>query len=124
MLTSIYDLKIHLIDLNDNPSEFPTNPLKFSVEELANYRMVKDPIEDYQLTIGYLNAIDRDEGENALNKYELEENSLVKIDSNTGRLYLIQPLDREQINQIQLKAKAMNIAEPKWVTEVQIQISV
>ena len=34
--------------------------------------MIKYPIEDYQLTIGYLNAIDRDEGENALNKYELE----------------------------------------------------
>ncbi|CAF5110769.1 unnamed protein product, partial [Rotaria sp. Silwood1] len=124
LLTSIYDLKIHLIDLNDNPSEFLSNPLKFYVEELANYHMVKQPIEDYQLTIGYLNAIDRDEGENALNKYELESNSFVRIDSNTGRLYLIQPLDREQIENIQLIAKAINIAEPKWVTDVQIQIQV
>jgi hypothetical protein len=86
--------------------------------------MVKYPIENSQLTIGYLNAIDPDEGENALNKYELEINSLVKIDSNTGRLYLIQPLDREQINKIQLKAKAINIAEPKWMTNVEIQIQV
>ncbi|CAF4226835.1 unnamed protein product, partial [Rotaria sp. Silwood2] len=124
LLTSIYDLKIHLIDLNDNPSEFLSNPLIFYVEELANYHMVKHPIEDYQLTIGYLNAIDHDEGENALNKYELESNSFVKIDSNTGRLYLIQPLDREQIENIQLKAKAINLAEPKWVTDVQIQIQV
>lgn len=123
-LTSIYDFKIHLIDLNDNPSKFSSNPMKYSIEELANYHMVKNPIEDYQLTIGYLNAQDPDEGENALNRYELEENSLVKIDSNTGRLYLIQPLDREQIQIIQLKAKAINLAEPKWITEVQIQISV
>jgi hypothetical protein len=86
--------------------------------------MVKYPIENSRLTIGYLNAIDPDEGENALNKYELEINSLVKIDSNTGRLYLIQPLDREQINKIQLKAKAINIAEPKWMTNVDIQIQV
>jgi hypothetical protein len=124
LLTSIYDFKIHLIDLNDNPSEFLTNPVVFYVEELANYHMVEQLIEDYQLTIGYLNAIDRDEGENAVNKYEVELNSLVKIDSNTGRLYLIQPLDREQINKIQLKAKAINTAEPKWVTDVQIQIYV
>jgi hypothetical protein len=124
LLTTIYDFKIHLIDLNDNPSEFLTNPVVFYVEELANYHMVEQLIEDYQLTIGYLNAIDRDEGENAVNKYEVELNSLVKIDSNTGRLYLIQPLDREQINKIQLKAKAINTAEPKWVTDVQIQIYV
>jgi len=124
LLTSIYDLKIHLIDLNDNPSEFSSNPLKFSIEELANYHMIEYPIETYQLTIGYLNATDRDEGENTLNKYELESNSFVRIDSNTGRLFLIQPLDREQITKIVLKAKAINIAEPKWETEVQIEIQV
>jgi hypothetical protein len=124
LLTSMNDLKIHLIDLNDNPSEFPSNPMKYSVEELANYHMIEYPIENSQLTIGYLNATDRDEGENTLNKYELEENSFVKIDSNTGRLFLIQPLDREQISKIELKAKAINIAEPKWETEVQIQIDV
>ena len=113
LLTSIYDLKIHLIDLNDNPSEFSSNPLRFYVEELANYQMMEYPIEDYQLTVGYLNATDRDEGENALNRYELEVNTLVKIDSNTGRLYLTQPLDREQLKNIQLKAKSINTAEPK-----------
>ena len=86
--------------------------------------MVPNPIEDYQLTIGYLNAIDKDEGENAISKYQLEINSLVKIDSNTGRLYLIQPLDREQINKIQLKGKAINIAQPNWMTDVQIEIYV
>jgi hypothetical protein len=122
LLTSIYDLKIHLIDLNDNPSEFLSNPLKFSVEELANYHMIEHPIEDHQITIGYLNAIDRDEGENARSTYQLETNSYVKVDSNTGRLYLIQPLDREQISNIELKAKAINVAEPKWVTDVTIQI--
>ncbi|CAF0747805.1 unnamed protein product [Adineta steineri] len=124
LLTSIYDLKIHLIDVNDNPSEFLTNPIIFYVEELANYHMIENPIEDYELTIGYLNAIDRDQGVNALNTYELELNPLVKIDSNNGRIYLIQPLDREQIQKIELKAKAINVAPPKWVTEVQIQIFV
>ncbi|CAF2235257.1 unnamed protein product [Rotaria magnacalcarata] len=124
LLTSIYDLKIHLIDLNDNPSEFSSNLLKFSVEELANYHMVDNLIENYQLTIGYLNAFDRDEGENALNKYEIELNSLVEIDPDTGRLFLIQPIDREQISIIELKAKAINIVEPKWETEVQIQIHI
>ncbi|CAF4922766.1 unnamed protein product, partial [Rotaria sp. Silwood2] len=111
-LTSIYDLKIYLIDLNDNPSEFSSNVLQFYVEELENYHMTEHPFENYQLTIGYLNAIDPDEGENALNKYELELNSLVDIDSDTGRLYLRKPLDREQISQIELKAKAINIVEP------------
>jgi hypothetical protein len=124
LLTSIYDLKIHLIDLNDNPSEFLSNPMIFYVEELANYHMVEYPPEDFQLTIGYLNATDRDQGENALSTYELEGNSLVRIDSNTGRLYLNQPLDREKIQKIELKAKAINIAQPKWVTDVQIQILV
>ena len=123
-LTSTYDLNIHLIDLNDNPSEFPSNPMKFSVEELANYQMIEYPIENYQLTIGYLNASDRDEGENTLNKYELEFNALVRIDSNTGRIFLVQPLDRERIAKIQLKAKAINIAEPKWETKVELQIDV
>lgn len=123
-LTSIYDLNIHLIDLNDNPSEFPSNPLRFFVEELANYQMVNYFTEDYQMTIGYLNATDRDEGENALNRFELEPNTLVKIDVQTGRLYLTQPLDREQIQKIQIKARATNIAEPKWITDVQIEIDV
>ncbi|CAF3481778.1 unnamed protein product [Rotaria sp. Silwood1] len=124
LLTSIYDIKIYLIDLNDNPSEFPSNILKFYVEELANYHMPEHALENYQLTIGYLNAIDRDEGENALNKYELELNSFVDIDADTGRLYLIKPLDREQISKIELKAKAINIIEPKWETDVRIQIHV
>ena len=123
-LTSIYDLNIHLIDLNDNPSEFPSSPMRFFVEELANYQMVNYFTEDYQMTIGYLNATDRDEGENALNRFELEANTLVKIDVQTGRLYLTQPLDREQIQKIQIKARAINIAEPKWITDVQIEIDV
>ncbi|CAF1668219.1 unnamed protein product, partial [Adineta ricciae] len=124
LLTSISDLKIRLLDLNDNPSEFPSNPMKFSIEELANYHMVEHPTENSQIVLGYLNATDPDEGENAMNRYELEPNSYVKIDSNTGRLTLIQPLDREQISRIQLKAKAINIAEPKWETEVQVEIEV
>ncbi|UJR20569.1 hypothetical protein I4U23_023695 [Adineta vaga] len=124
LLTSIQDLKIHLMDLNDNPSEFPSNPMKFSIEELANYQMVEHPIDNSELTIGFLNATDRDEGENAMNRYELELNSFVKIDSNTGRLILIQPLDREQISRIELKAKAINLAEPKWETQVRIEIEV
>jgi hypothetical protein len=98
--------------------------MKFYVEELANYHMVEYPPVDFQLTIGYLNATDRDQGENALSTYELEGNSLVRIDSNTGRLYLNQPLDREKFQKIELKAKAINIAQPKWVTDVQIQILV
>ena len=124
LLTSTFNLKIHLIDLNDNPSEFSSNPVKFYVEELANYRMVENPIENYQLTIGYLNATDRDEGENALSRYEIESNVLVKIDSDTGRLYLTQPLDREQMTTINLKGKAINLVEPKWITEIEIEIDV
>ncbi|CAF1113501.1 unnamed protein product [Adineta steineri] len=124
LLTTIKDFKIHLIDLNDNPSEFSSNPLKFFVEELGNYHMKKNPIENFQFEIGYLNATDRDEGENTLNRYELEPNSFIKINSNTGQLSLIQPLDREEISKIILKAKAINIAEPKWETEVQIEIEV
>ena len=121
-LTSTYDLTIHLIDLNDNPSEFPSNPMKFAVEELANYHMVEHPMENEQLTIGYLKAFDRDQGDNAVNRFELESNAWLKIDGETGRLYSIQPFDREQISLIVLKAKAINIAEPKWITEVRVEI--
>ena len=123
-LTSIFDLTIHLIDLNDNPPEFLSNPLKFSVEELANYQMKKTPTEKYDFTIGYLNAVDRDDGDNSLSTYELEENSIVKVDASTGRLYLTQPLDREQIERIELKGKATNVAQPKWNTDVSIDIHV
>ena len=122
LLTSIYDLNIHLIDLNDNPSEFPSNPMRYSIEELGNYQMMEHPPINDQLTIGYLNATDRDEGENALTRYELESNAFVRIDPQTGRLFLIQPLDRERISKIELKAKAINLAEPKWESEVQIII--
>ena len=69
-------------------------------------------------------SVDRDEGENAINRYELEANAYVRVDANTGRLFLIQPFDREQIAYVALRAKAINTAEPKWVTEVQIQIHV
>ena len=124
LLASIYDIKIHLIDLNDNPSEFSSNPIEFFIEELANYRIVEHPNDNYHFTIGYLNATDRDVDENALNIYELEFNSLVNINSDTGRLFLTQPLDREQVSKIELKAKAINIAEPRWETAVQIQIHV
>ena len=124
LLTSIHDFKIHLIDLNDNPSEFPTNPLRFDVEETADYRMVERSNGDYQFTLGYLNATDRDQGNNARVTYELEPNAFVKVDTETGRLYLVQPLDREQLPRIELKAKAINVAEPKWITDVQVLIDV
>ena len=124
LLVSNYDLTIHLIDVNDNPGEFRSNPLHFSVEELANYRMLERPMETDQLTLGYLDAVDRDEGENAISRYELEANAYVRVDANTGRLFLVQPFDREQISYVALRAKAINTAEPKWVTEVQIQIHV
>ena len=124
LLISTFDLKIHLLDLNDNPSEFPSNPLRFVLDELANYQMTDHPIEDYQYTIGYLNATDRDEGVNAVSRYELEANPLVKVDADTGRLYLTQPIDRERLSRIHLKGKAVNVAEPKWSSEVQIEIDV
>jgi protocadherin Fat 4 len=120
--TSTFDLTIHLLDLNDNPSEFPSNPLRFVLDELANYQMTDQPIEDYQYTIGYLNATDRDQGINALSRYELDANPLVKVDADTGRLYLTQPIDRERLSRIHLQGKAVNVAEPKWSSEVQIQI--
>ena len=123
LFTSNYDLTIQLIDLNDNPSEFPSNPMKFAVEELANYQMVEHPTADAQSTIGYLHALDRDQGENAVSRYELEANAWVKVDSQTGRVYSIQPFDREQISMIVLKATATNVAEPKWITEVRLEIA-
>ena len=122
--TSNFELNIHLIDLNDNPSEFPSNPMRFSVEELANYQMNQPMIDNYQLTIGYLNATDRDQGENAFNRYELESNPFVRIDGQTGQLFLVQPLDREELPKLILKGKAVNIAEPKWETSVTIEIDV
>ena len=121
---SNFDLTIVLLDVNDNPSEFPSNPLRFLVDELANYQMTDQPIEDYQYTIGYLNATDRDQGVNALSHYEVESNALVKVDGNTGRLYLTQPIDRERLPRIALWGKAVNVAEPKWSSEVQIVIEV
>lgn len=124
LLTSIFNLKIQLIDLNDNPGRFPSNPLRFSVEELANYKMISNPDEHFEMTIGFLNASDLDEGENSQSRYELEENSWIRVDPITGRLVLIQPLDREQIDKIVLKAKSVNLVEPKWVTEVQLEIDV
>ena len=123
-LTSNFTLKIHLIDLNDNPNEFLSNPIVFNVEETANYRMIVNPNENDGLTIGFLTSIDRDEGENAATHYDLDSNDYVRIDSQTGRLFLRQPLDREEISIIFLKGKATNIAEPKWTTEVQIEIHV
>nr|AEN94438.1 protocadherin alpha [Philodina roseola] len=124
LLTSFYNLTIRLLDLNDNPNEFPSNPIVFYVEETANYLMNENPPENDRLTIGYLTSIDRDEGENAATRYDLDANSFVRIDSQTGRLFLRQPLDREEISTIFLKGKATNIAEPKWSTEVQIEIHV
>lgn len=123
-LTSIYHLKIRLIDLNDNPSEFHSSVIRFYVEELPNYQMIRNPTANNEIVLGYLNSTDRDEGINAENIYVVEPNDWLRIDSETGRMVLFQPLDREQISKIELKAKAINVAEPKWETEVKIEIFV
>lgn len=124
LLTSTYELILHLIDLNDNPSEFLSKSIRFSIEEIPNYQMTNETNDDQQIFIGILNSTDRDEGENARSIYQLEENRLVKIDSKSGRIYLTQPVDREEISQIVLRAKSINIAEPKWETDVEIIIDV
>lgn len=123
-LTSIYDLKIHLIDLNDNPGEFSSTIIRFYIEELANYQMIEQPTEESRVTIGYLNVTDRDEGINSLNIFTLEPNKWLQIDPDSGRLFLLQPIDREQISKIELKAKAINVAKPRWETDVKIEINV
>lgn len=125
LLISQYDLTLHLVDVNDNPSEFPSPSIRFAVEEVPNYQMTNATNDDdQQIFLGFLNATDRDEGENARSIYRLDEHPLVKIDASTGRLHLTQPLDREEISQIVLRAQSINVAEPKWKTDVEIVIDV
>ncbi|CAF1253459.1 unnamed protein product, partial [Didymodactylos carnosus] len=127
-LSSIHELNIILIDVNDNPPIFASNPIVFSIEELGYYVM-KNTIDikendDRNLTIGYLYATDADIDENAVSTYHIETNSYVKVDSNTGLLSLFQPMDREQVSLVNISGYARNVAKPYWTTNVTILIKI
>ncbi|CAF0797531.1 unnamed protein product [Didymodactylos carnosus] len=127
-LLSSYELNIVLLDINDNPPLFSSDPVIFYVEETAYYVMKKfmdiKQDGDQNLTIGYLHAVDADINENAISTYHIETNEFVKIDSKTGLLSLFQPMDREQISLVNISGYARNVAKPYWRTNVTISIKI
>lgn len=87
--SNIINIKIDIIDVNDCAPQFKVDPVIFSITESTT---IATPVWNFS-------AFDADAGANGIVQYSLTQQwpiSVFKINSNSGILTLIHPLDHEQ----------------------------
>ncbi|WKX99935.1 hypothetical protein Q1695_014644 [Nippostrongylus brasiliensis] len=95
-LSSTADIKITVLDENDNSPEF--DQPYYVVHVLESARIGQ--------TVLKVNAVDGDEGENAVIRYSILESSPFSIDKNTGEVRVASDLDRELADSYELTIQA------------------
>ncbi|KAK6043695.1 cadherin domain protein, partial [Cooperia oncophora] len=95
-LSSTADIKITVIDDNDNEPVF--DQPYYSVHVRENTKIGQKVLQ--------IRARDKDQGQNAVIRYSLQENSPFSIDKGTGDIRVSKAVDREVINEYRLTIQA------------------
>ncbi|KAL3270161.1 hypothetical protein HHI36_009218 [Cryptolaemus montrouzieri] len=110
---------IHILDDNDNYPQFSEKTYTVSIDEDINW--VSNPI------VLHIKATDADQGNNAAIRYAITSGntqSQFSIDSLTGDISLVKPLDYETIRNYRLTVRAQDGGSPARSNSTQVLINV
>ncbi|NWY07836.1 PCDBG protein, partial [Nothoprocta ornata] len=117
-LTSQERISVQISDVNDNPPEFTKTIYTMSVKENNNH----------MLRIGSVNATDADAGENARVSYALVpeqgKKPNVSINSENGEIYILRPLDYEEVRAFQVAVSATDGGSPPLSAQAVVRVEV
>uniref|UniRef100_A0A8B9VR59 Protocadherin gamma-C3 n=1 Tax=Anas zonorhyncha TaxID=75864 RepID=A0A8B9VR59_9AVES len=117
-LSSRERIFVQISDVNDNPPEFTQDVYTISVNENNN------PM----LRIGNVNATDADAGKNSRVSYALvredKEQPDVSINSENGDVYILRPLDYEEVRAIEVTVRAADGGSPALSAEALLRVLV
>ncbi|XP_038042476.2 protocadherin beta-15 [Anas platyrhynchos] len=117
-LSSRERIFVQISDVNDNPPEFTQDVYTISVNENNN------PM----LRIGNVNATDADAGKNSRVSYALvredKEHPDVSINSENGDVYILRPLDYEEVRAIEVTVRAADGGSPALSAEALLRMLV
>ncbi|XP_016061032.1 PREDICTED: protocadherin alpha-13-like [Miniopterus natalensis] len=121
-LSATASVSVEVADVNDNAPEFAQREYTVFVKE-------NNPPGCHIFTVS---ARDRDAQENALVSYSLVErrageralSSYVSVHAESGRVYALQPLDREELELLQFQVSARDAGAPPLGSTVTLQVFV
>ncbi|NXK53467.1 PCDB4 protein, partial [Chauna torquata] len=118
-LSSRESIFVQISDVNDNPPEFTQEVYTMSVSE-NNIPMLR---------IGSLNATDADAGENARVSYVLvreegKEQLDVSVNSENGDVYILRPLDYEEVRAFEVTVRAADGGSPPLSAQALLRVLV
>nr|CAI5831259.1 unnamed protein product [Callosobruchus analis] len=112
-LSSLVTVNIRVTDINDKNPEFQGEPYKFKVREGLNRTLV-----------GYVKAIDADEGVNAKVSYVIPEYLPFDVDSETGEITTNSMLDYEKQKDYQFVVTAKDGAPDPRIATATVTVEV
>ncbi|XP_009888980.1 PREDICTED: protocadherin beta-15-like [Charadrius vociferus] len=118
-LSSRESIFVQISDVNDNPPEFTQEIYTMSVTE-NNIPMLR---------IGSVNATDTDAGENARVRYALvrqegNEQPDVSVNSENGDVYILRPLDYEEVRTFEVTVRAADGGSPPLSAQAVLRVMV
>ena len=113
IFTATVTVQVLVLDSNDNPPQFDSTSLMFTISESA-------PVGT---SVGTLIATDNDTGINAAVRYSIEPASeYVVVDSNTGKLMVARSIDFESTPVVQLTAVVRDGGNPPLSTAATLRV--
>ncbi|OPJ88325.1 protocadherin beta-15-like [Patagioenas fasciata monilis] len=118
-LSSRESILVQISDVNDNPPEF--------TQEI--YTMTVTENNSPMLRIGSVNATDADTGKNAQVRYTLvqqegKEQSEVSVNSENGDVYILRPLDYEEVRAFEVAVRAADGGSPPLSAQAMLRVIV
>ncbi|NWI08655.1 PCDBG protein, partial [Crypturellus soui] len=118
-LSSQESISVQISDVNDNPPEFTKAVYTMSVKENNSH----------MLRIGSVNATDADTGKNARVSYVLvpeqgKEKPNVSVNSENGEIYILRPLDYENVRAFQVAVQATDGGSPPLSAQALVRVEV
>ncbi|OXB51639.1 hypothetical protein ASZ78_013630, partial [Callipepla squamata] len=121
-LTTTHTFTVDISDINDNAPIF----------NQTSYTMFVHENNVPALLVGAVNATDRDAGSNAKVSYSLvpahraeqEPCSCVSVNSENGHMFVLRPLDYEQLKQLEVVVSAADAGSPALSSNVTVRLMV
>ncbi|OXB52165.1 hypothetical protein ASZ78_002466 [Callipepla squamata] len=121
-LTTTHTFTVDISDINDNAPIF----------NQTSYTMFVHENNVPALLVGAVNATDRDAGSNAKVSYSLvpahraeqEPCSCVSVNSENGHMFVLRPLDYEQLKQLEVVVSATDAGSPALSSNVTVRLMV